>query len=293
MTILWQLSSNPQWEAVSFPAMKEFQDKMIFSGGWIPQTNTFSNQNWVFDQNSGWISSKTNQIWSPRNGHALISHNNRLYLLGGFNYESKYLNDIWSSKNGIDWELEVQSAEWSGREGHQLVSFKGKFWILGGVGENGPLNDVWVSQNCVDWECVSETSLWEKRCFHNVEEFQSKLWLMGGDNTNQLFSSKDGATWELFSTPNPWKSRLGAGSFVFQNKLWILGGSTSNEKEYFNAIWLFDEELNWHHYESSVPWSPRWCYNSTLIFQDKIWVCCGGSRNREGKMMAFSDVWTL
>ena len=81
--------------------------------------------------------------WTQRYSHQALSHNGRLYVLGGYGYPPivndpsagricvvqayrcypDYLNDVWSSADGKNWMQETDDAEWFRRSWHQAVVF--------------------------------------------------------------------------------------------------------------------------------------------------------------------------
>jgi hypothetical protein len=44
----------------------------------------------------------------------------------------KALNDVWSSTDGVTWQLETGHAPWFPRGAQYSVEFGGKLWIFGG-----------------------------------------------------------------------------------------------------------------------------------------------------------------
>jgi hypothetical protein len=71
-----------------------------------------------------------------------------LWIIGRLNdYENKGKNDIWFSKDGLEWQKTKDDPQWLGREDFFSVVFKDKIWIFGGMDKNWHWrNDVWVSE---------------------------------------------------------------------------------------------------------------------------------------------------
>ena len=71
--------------------------------------------------------------WSARREHEVVSHNGRIYVMGGRIGDGEgYLNDVWSSVDGETWVQETAAAEWLARKDFQAVSHRGRLYVMGG-----------------------------------------------------------------------------------------------------------------------------------------------------------------
>lgn len=121
----------------------------------------FFNDVW-FSANGGrkWKQATADAAWPARAGGVVIAKGPYLYLLGGevgFDDPSEYLNDVWRTHNGIDWELMTDNAPWSPRPGHKCSVVADYIVCTGGFGVPANPSDVWVSRNGADWEPVNFT----------------------------------------------------------------------------------------------------------------------------------------
>ena len=90
------------------------------------------NDVWFSVDSKNWVQETDDADWSRRDEYQALSHNGRLYVLGGSGtYYSEQLNDVWSSADGKNWALETGGAEWAGREGHEALSHNGRLYVLG------------------------------------------------------------------------------------------------------------------------------------------------------------------
>jgi hypothetical protein len=69
--------------------------------------------------------------WSPRDGAAILFHNDRVWVFGGSaSKEPLDLGDGWSTVDGIDWRMETDRAAWT--PSAKDVAFAGRMWRMGG-----------------------------------------------------------------------------------------------------------------------------------------------------------------
>src|SRR6185503_17526064 len=93
--------------------------------------------------------------FGKRGAHGCIVFHGKMWVVGGSNYTG-VLNDIWSSPDGIHWNLEAAHAAFSPRWGFSLAVFNDKLWLIGGSAapfqSNNLLNDVWWTSDGVAWQ---------------------------------------------------------------------------------------------------------------------------------------------
>lgn len=146
--------------------------------------------------------------WDARAWPGLVVLNGRLFFLGGgINYLTGldyYYTDVWSSSDGISWELinpdaPYQKAYWS-----SFRTFEGRIWVMGG------------------WNF-----------------FELDNGYVG--NNNEVWASQDGLTWEKVETAGIWEPRHAVLSFVFKNSLYVSSGYGTNGIEtLYNGVWKFN-----------------------------------------------------
>ncbi len=296
----WKVVETPKWEPVSFAASCVDDNVLYMSGGWNPTTNTFTSQVWTCNFDFQWQNHSTKDGWSPRNGHSLTKFKDRLYLIGGFNYGSKYLQDIWVlnlDEEKEEWNCIQESPPWEGREGHQTLAFRDSLWIFGGITESGVKNDIWYSKDGVNWEEKFEIPPWSPRCFHNVLLYNNKIWLITGSSSdgakNDMYFSKNGENWQLFDGTLPFTPRFGSGVAVIDDKIWLIGGSDAKESEFYKDIWWFTEKEGWNELYIDTPWNPRWGFNCLQVYKGNLILLCGGVRFPDRKYSAYADGWAL
>ncbi len=111
-------------------------------------------------------------MWAPR-GYVseAVEHVGRLWVVGGGLHDDapagrakrEYYNDVWSTKNGLDWEQTPDEAPFSPRIWHNVKSFDGRLWVINGYdgaeptkGRKGDnLSDVWYTADGRNWYAAS------------------------------------------------------------------------------------------------------------------------------------------
>jgi hypothetical protein len=92
-----------------------------------------------------WIRATNSATWFPRAGHTSVVFDNKMWVLGGYDFSNLY-NDVWFSTDGVNWTCATASADWSARAFHTSVVFDNKIWMFGGESNNGFKHDVWYSR---------------------------------------------------------------------------------------------------------------------------------------------------
>lgn len=90
-----------------------------------------------------------------------------------------YMNDVWSSTDGVNWVQETASGPFVGRFSSVLQEYGGKLHLIGGT--SGPwLNDVWCTSDGANWTEGTSSVIFSPRCLETTAEFNGKLWVIGG-----------------------------------------------------------------------------------------------------------------
>ena len=270
------------------------------SNGWTARYNhtsiAFDNKIWVLGgSHNGFVSPHKNDIWSSSNGsswtevkpndnngwtirssHTSLVFDNKIWVLGGYNYSGRK-NDIWSSSNGSSW-TEVKPNDnngWTIRASHTSLVFDNKMWVLGG--NDGNLkNDVWSSENGSDWTQATDDAGWSARDSHISIVFDNKMWVLGGYdpyNKNDVWSSSNGSDWRQVTDNAGWIARWGHTSIAFDNKMWVLGGYYGRRS---NDVWSSVDGSDWTEVKPNTNngWTARLLHTS-IAFDNKIWMLGG------------------
>ena len=178
----WSLeTSSAAWPRRDDHQALSHNGRLYVLGGRDGPSSSFNRLNDVWSSADGknWLRETANAGWYRRSGHQALSHNGRLYVLGGYNYNNSDLNDVWSSAEGKNWLRETYGTRWSRRYSHQALSHNGKIYVLGGSDGSNRLNDVWSSVNGTNWSLETSSAAWPRRYSHQAVVFPSPLVLFG------------------------------------------------------------------------------------------------------------------
>jgi len=145
--INWTKVENIPWKPRWDHATEVFNGKLFLTGGMNLAGEVF-NDVWMSEDGLNWTLVTDNPPWKSRQGQALISYKDYLWLIGRLNdSESGGTNDVWFSKDGANWQKTINDPLWTGREDFFSTVFKDKIWIFGGMDADWKWrNDVWVSE---------------------------------------------------------------------------------------------------------------------------------------------------
>lgn len=299
----WQLeTSSAKWQPRDSQGQLVYHNYMWIFGGWFSSQEAPPRDVWRSDNGKNWELVTQNAPWKHSDFPMAVTFRDRMWLMGGW-YNGRMPgheagNEVWSSQDGVNWQLETKAA-WSPRLAGAVVEFRNKLWLFGGTenyyfgDEKSLKNDIWVSDDGKKWELVTESAEWPPRAYHQVVVFNKKLYLMAGGNYtpeyrafNDVWVSDDGKTWTKLTGKAPWHERLWFTSTVYRDRLWVLGGWSNNPSKNWDDAWYTADGINWTRLESSPVWKERHA-QATFVFQDKLWIAGGMTPP------LVNDVWSL
>jgi hypothetical protein len=255
-------SPQYRWTQVTPPGSGTHQHEWkpgSYASAIVP-VQAFNNELWMVGQKRAWSSrdgikwqAYDKQNWGERISMAYAFFNNTFWVSGGMEYATNtFLNEIWSSKNGKNWQLTVRKAAGSPRKGQTVVSFKDRLWLFGGetgVDEHRSpdefVNDVWSSTDGIHWTNVLEEAPWEERGNPQVLVFKDQLWLVGGQGRSDVWKSDNGKVWTKVKDESPWKGRHDYGLMAFDNFIWVYGGREANPRNAYQDVWFSPNGADW------------------------------------------------
>jgi len=233
--INWSSQPKTDWGERAGLKFAFFKNQLWMLGG-MKSWDDFRNDVWSSSDGRNWRQTISNAKWSPRRNHGVIVFKNRLWILGGAESSgrsdqtpTKFLNDVWNSEDGVNWNQVTANAPWAARNGHLSLVFDDK----GGEG----FGDVWSSTDGKNWTQVTAKAEWTARGGNGGLVFDGKMWIFGGVGFNDVWRSSDGKHWHREFANAPWSTRSTVCSIVFNHRLWIFSGKTGRKDSWDGNVW--------------------------------------------------------
>lgn len=137
----WKLeNASAPWRARLGASFVVFKNRMWIMGGtedfYRNNGNTLMNDVWSSADGVNWRLETAGAPWSKRAHGQAIVFANKIWVMGGGHRAPEAIptNDVWSSSDGINWELVTGSAAWMPRLWFSAVVYRDHMWVIGGVG---------------------------------------------------------------------------------------------------------------------------------------------------------------
>jgi fimbrial isopeptide formation D2 family protein len=111
-------------------------------------TSARMNDVWSTTDGLTWTQATAAAAWDARYAFEAINYNDKMWIFGGNKgqvVEGFKTNEIWTSKDGINWTQETGAAEFPGRDFLSAAVFQNRVVLTGGDTIVGGSNDVWAS----------------------------------------------------------------------------------------------------------------------------------------------------
>ena len=243
-------------------------------------------------------------IFEPLDSHRMLVFNNRMWVLGGWDFFSNeggtqtFSNEVWSTADGVHWTQHTPSgAIFSPRAGHDAVVFNGRMWVVGGSDNSTRYNDVWSSADGVNWVLEQANAAFAPRYTHTLAALNNALWLFAGSDTPSgtapsvgspdAWRSTDGRAWTQVLPVPPFGLRMEQATVVFNGRIYLTSGY-SNDSFFagtrFSDVWSTADGVTWRLETPAAPFSGR---NSPILLNhnNQLYIIGGFSVSRT------HDVW--
>ncbi|MDP4230439.1 MAG: kelch repeat-containing protein [Bacteroidota bacterium] len=193
------------------------------AGPYVDALNTLE----VFDPSTSiWSTPSTTGTFTPRCGSSSVLIGDKIYVLGGFTQNNKYVVEIFDPINNL-WSTPATNPPFPARMSSAACVIDGKIYLIGGEDDSGnavdffeifdPSNNTWTSP-------VITSGAFEARQGLTAEFTGGKIFAMGGANnsesaliTNQVFIPTPSAVpqrdfSDISLSPNPATGRFTIGN---------------------------------------------------------------------------------
>lgn len=296
--IIWtkELDDIPLGKRIN-SEMVEFNSKLwIFGGesGIYDLTGTWNSEdgiNWNYVGPWPEDDSKDFHMKGRRGFRALV-FNNRIWLIAGNNRDRQSV--VWSSVDGISWELITNKAAFMPRGHHEVTVFNDYMILAGGGSDHYAYrfdlfhrSDVWRSTDGVNWEEISKhQELPTNRNSHMLSlnneiiiySGKSKERYTSSEERFEIYRAKNGFNWTL---ENSWiecqedKSDIEVTITKFKDHIYWIGGMCRPRGiETWSNILVSDDGIHW----SGLPNIEHFHgtdRHETVVFNNKLWVIGG------------------
>ncbi len=183
---VWSSENGVDWILVT--------DAPAFAPRHGHQLLSYDGYMWMFG-GSDYDGISQTQIWRTQNGvewelvtdaastyfsvTQMVVFDNKMWRIAAYNDDR-----IFSSTDGLTWNLEQEEPPFGERNGHSCVVHGGAMYLLSGsdnaVNELAELPDLWTSPDGVNWALVSSDAGFESVAAAEALSHDGKLWLLGG-----------------------------------------------------------------------------------------------------------------
>jgi len=249
---------------------------------------TYSQDAWRSLDGITW--EKYGTLARKRYSHATVSHNEKLYVIGGGEDALDETKTVLVSPDGQDWQELSLGANFEERTAHQTTVFNNKLYVVGGAGNlTAMLSDTWSSIDGYSWQQSTSSSDFTATFLHQMVAFDGALWIIGGyfyGNSNAIWRSEDGISWEVVNSSPSFGKRSQHQVTYFNGKLWLIGGYANGSSQ--GDIWSSTNGIHWTLAVEDAGYTARYGH-SVASFNNKLWLI-GGIIKSTGTYS--NDVWS-
>ena len=174
-----------EWEPRIGATLTEHNGALWIMGGKIrnsAEPDVFRNDVWKSSDGMHWQKVTDHAPWPARAFHCTVSHQGKLWMLGGGDWDSLVTRrDVWSSDDGINW-IQHKDAPWEPRIWQACASFSNRIWVMGGRLLD-PIRDskeVWSTVDGEVWSIRSDFISPSERHAAYSTVHENRIWIIGG-----------------------------------------------------------------------------------------------------------------
>ena len=230
-----------------------------------------------------WLTLTAQAPFGQRDSFGDVVHNGRIYILGGWAYNWRRSPEIWSSADGLTWQLEATNPGFGpdGIGGLVVLSHSGSIYVIGGYEGNsgGPQNDVWSSADGKEWRLVTDNAEFSERAYSSGVVHNGTMFVFGGEYydagedsyiySNDVWASTDGASWMKLSSPFG-QGNCCQAAVSYKGKIVVMGGYYEDTGRHSSAVWSSADGINWELVSNGTMLGRH--SHSAAVYNGKIFV---------------------
>lgn len=146
-------------------------------------------------------------------GASAIVYKGKIFVVGGTTNGAVYLDDVYSSSDGVNWTVVTSAAAFGGLSVPQLIVYNNYLWLV--YGYNGAnLNGIWRTSDGATWTSVQATPAFtaDMTAGYGGVMFNNAMAVVagtaGGTPTNKVYTSTDGVTWTAATLTSTFTARF-------------------------------------------------------------------------------------
>jgi len=232
-----------------------------------------------------WVRVTEDAPFSERDTAEGVVFAGKMWLSNGYITGGTRVRDLWSSTDGVTWNLVTTNAPYDGYA--EITVHAGKVWAI--------KQSVWNSADGVHWQQVSEKAPFGLRGYGELLVHNGKMWQLGSGE--DVWNTTNGIRWNRVAAHAPYGPRFAAAAVAFKDKLWVMGGAlektnTPPEVVYpkfttFNDVWSSADGVDWTRVTEHAPCAQRMWF-VPVVQADRLWIIGGFDNVHRAN---FDDVW--
>jgi hypothetical protein len=210
---------------------------------------TRNGQNWY---RSSTIQDTNGNTIAARDSFGLVEHNNKVYLLGGWN-GTTYYNHVYVTSDMVQWKR-LQNAPWNARYGFVALSLGDRLIIMGGKNSSANINCVWWTRDGVNWTQEPDAQ-WAIRRYAAGIVKGKKVFVIGGlgaTRYNDVWYSQDLRNWTRMDSDATFSARELHAVAQFGPRIVLVGGQTG-AASYSAGLFHSTSGNNWYEGDPGIP----------------------------------------
>ena len=246
-----------------------------------------------------WHQVSTDADFAPRFGHSLTNvessaASRTMWLVGGraSGEDAEFLNDVWTSYDGVRWNREPPPVDFLARSHHAAIVFRDRLYVVGGLTQDGETGDTWrcLPVRGVYWERVNREA--PARSGHALAVSSDYLYLLGGKAGRQSLNDvwrfnpgMDDGEWEEVATHPVFSPRYGHSVSCLSDRYFLIGGFDAAGVP-LGDVFVSENLIDWTALELATPFPERGAH-AACVYAGRIWLAGGMGANGP-----LSDLWS-